>query len=366
MRGVRRQARELGVPWICDPLLFKTALPGYTTARHLQGLDYAPGRDERPYSAADFADPGVPRWIGRNVVGVQYDIGASAVCTGGFVLQGLPDPWLPISTALHRAGIDAAAAFGRLPTIASVSVRMRDFMDPEHQIALARSYSARRPDFFLLMLDGVHADSSPKRIVAAIRLALILQRLGAPVVVARSGELRRLFHAFGVWGVEAGLGRLLRFAVSDYDSSGGGPGPSHARFEVPALGMALRPEEALAVLGSGRVPPCQCPACLRVSDPQDQVAAGSEHDAHVAAGLTKAWKNTASTQRVAMLETELRRQVKLCATLREDGVDLLDGGRPERWLRALVEGVQQGLLVPDRLTGQAPLPVERAVGEGGT
>lgn len=61
----RRVTRDLELPWLVDPLLFKTALPGYRTARHLQTLDYTPGRDADPYEPRDFADQDLLRRIAR-------------------------------------------------------------------------------------------------------------------------------------------------------------------------------------------------------------------------------------------------------------------------------------------------------------
>jgi hypothetical protein len=259
----RRATRELGVPWLTDPLVFLTALPGYRTSRHLKDLDYAPGRDSEPYGPREFDDLDLTRRVGRAVVGAQMDIGASGAWAGSFTLSGMTDPWLPIDQRLIRIGTDAGRAWGS-PVIAAVPLRLMGFDSTEAQRLLVRALSACKPDAWLLMMDGVSESSSAERMVAALRLVLLLQVTNAPVIVGRSGDLRRFFWAFGVRGTEVGLGRLLRFYVPDYRKRSRGPGPTPGpRFEFPSLCCSLGQSNARDLLGAEVVPEtnCGCPVC---------------------------------------------------------------------------------------------------------
>ena len=57
----------------------------------------------------------------------------------------------------------------------------------------------------------------PGLLVAAIRLALVLQQTGRPVVLGRADVLSYLFLAFGIAGIERGLGRAHGFRLSDFE-----------------------------------------------------------------------------------------------------------------------------------------------------
>lgn len=143
---VRRALRESGVPWAPDPLLFRTALPGYKTARYLQDLDYAPGRDEDPYTPADFADSEQVNYVGRNVVGRAHDYQANAVWAGGFYVSDPDSPWLRINSHLLRVGIAARDGWSDLPILAPVIIRLGGFLELEDQLALVRAMIVRKPE----------------------------------------------------------------------------------------------------------------------------------------------------------------------------------------------------------------------------
>lgn len=345
----RRLTRQHGVAWFCDPLLFRTALPGYRTARHLQDMDYAPGRDADPYDAAEFRSGDTSRRVARAVVGAQIDLGASGAWTASFVVGGLDDPWLSVNQALLRASADARDAFGASRLLAGIPLRLMGFGAVEQQRLLVQALAARQPDAYVLMLDGMHEESSAERLVSSLRLALLLQATGTPVILGRAGDLRRLFWAFGVRGAEFGLGRLLRFYVPDYRRSKGGPGPTPGpRVEVPDLCASLPVSKAQVLSAAGQLPECTCPACSEHGlDMQLHFAA--EHDAHVVVSEARGLAGQSCPSRVAALDQALERSIRTWRRLTMAGYDLGKPRRHELWRRALDEGVQQGLLEPQRL-----------------
>ena len=88
------------------------------------------------------------------------------------------------------------------------------------------------------MLNPLRPSSDIGELATALRFALLLQETGARSIVARAGILRHLFCAFGVGGVEVGLGRLNGFRFSDWEQEGG-PGYTPPYFEFPSLLSAL-------------------------------------------------------------------------------------------------------------------------------
>jgi hypothetical protein len=353
----RRLTREELIAWLADPLLFRTALAGYRTARALQALDYTPGRDSDPYRAEEFSSRDLLRRVGRSLVGAQLDVGASGAMGGAFVAASMSDAWMGVNQRLLRIEADAAATFGA-PFVGVVTVGLAGFETVEAQRLLVRSLAARRPAVWLLMLDGLSEDSGATRIVAALRLALLLQETGVPVILARAGDLRELFLAFGVAGVEFGLGRLLRFAVPDFTKSKGGPGPTPGpRFEMPSLCSSVNETATQRMLARELVAEsaCECPPCAGAASVAERVANAAEHDAHVVCGHLESLAGVLPADRVSRLDGRLTSATSHWRAAELDGAGI---GRPvklDRLRRALDEAVTAGLLDPEQLAAQLQL-----------
>jgi hypothetical protein len=346
---VRRSCARHQIDWFCDPQLWKTALPGYRTSPQLQALDYTPGRDADPYRDDEFDDRGFLAQIGRSVVGDQFDVGANGALAGGFVAHAPEDRWLGITAEMLRVGLAQRDALGPLPLVATVPLDMAGFCGLDAQRQLVQAISANRPDAYMLMLSGLHENSGADRIVEALRLALLLQEIGAPVILGRAGTLRHLFLAFGVRGVEFGLGRLLRFSIPDYEKSGGRGGP--ARFELPSLLGALAPELAISALSAEVLPEtdCSCPACRDSPSPADKVARAPEHAAHTVCAEGERLDYAPPADRVDRLKRSLSEASWRWEELRVAKV--VDGAPAylRRWASAIDSAREAGLLNPRKL-----------------
>jgi hypothetical protein len=295
------------------------------------------------------------------MVGAQMDIGASGALGGAFVIRAVDDAWLPVNQELLRIGADAAAGWSS-PFIGVLPLRMMGFDQLEAQRLLVRALAARRPDAWLLQADGLSEDSSPQRIVATLRLALLLQATGAPVIVGRAGALRRLFWAFGVGGAEFGLGRLLRFSVPDFTKSGRGPGPVPGpRFEMPSLCSSLPNDLAQWLVEHEFVAEaaCSCPACLQAEPPGTDFGTTVEHDAHVVVGQADDLTDHAPSARAASLDSDLQSAIREWRRIDQTTGRLGAPDRLESQIRALHEGVEAGLLEPARLAAELRLVDEQ-------
>ncbi len=347
-KAARLALRDLMMPWVPDPLLFKTALDGYRVARYLQGLDYTPGRDEDPYSAEDFTDARFVRQVGRLLMRAQFDVDATgAVMAGAFCMRGLEDGWLPINRQLLRVSARARDELGQLPLIAPVICSLSHVVDVDAQIELVRAFAQPRPEAYLLMLDGLHELSEPRRLAAAVRLALLLQALGVPVLLARAGALRRLFRAFGVRGAEVGLGRLPRFRLSDYRGKSG-PGHNPPRFEFRSLLWALPHGLAEAVLACGVLDEttCLCHACsaARVGELENPAPG---HNLAVLHSEAPELTGLMPAERVERLRADVRDARWRWADVEtEGGIELGPPRHLDRLADAINLGEEWGLLAP--------------------
>ena len=346
--AVRAIANNLEVPWGSDPLLYKTALAGYRTATSLQALDYTPGRDADPYLTAELEDDRLLRQIVRKSVGHQYDMGAGFVFAADFYIAGPDDAMFAVSQRSRRISMDARDAFGERPLIAPVRVDLRAFRDPASQALLVRALADRRPDGYLLHLNGLHEDSSVESIVDALRLMLALQSVGADVILARPGDLRHVAAAAGIRGVESGLGRLLRFALPDYSKGSGGPGPVPARFEFPTLVASLSGAATRVALEAGRLSECdcQCPSCAGRATVAERMAAGPEHNLHQMVAWSGSQVGLLPTARCEQLDSRLARAVWLWRGVKHPSAKR-GLKRSAKWRAVLEELDGRGLLLPD-------------------
>src|SRR5262249_9679792 len=140
----------------------------------------------------------------------------------------------------------------------------------------------------------------------ALRFALLLQETGVRGILGRAGILRHLFLAFGVGGIEVGLGRLNGFRFSDWEHEGG-PGYTPPQFEFPTLLSALPREQARAVLSSGVMPESECPcrACAEATSIDERLALTPEHNAYVIQHERLELAGIAPTARVARLQERI-------------------------------------------------------------
>lgn len=348
VRAVRQVSTALGVPWGCDPLLYKTAFPGYRTAVSLQALDYTPGRNAHPYTAEELADGELLRQIVRKAVGHQFDMGAGFIVGADFYIRGINDPMFAICRRALALSIDARDAFGPRPLIAPVRVDLGSFRRPQDQALLVRALAARRPDGFLLHLSGLHEDATPETIVGAVRLMLALQTVGGSVILARPGDLRHIALASGVRGVEIGLGRLLRFSAPDYSKEAGGPGPVPVRFEFPSLVASLQGAAAEMALESGRLQECECscPTCSIAASVGERVRHAPEHNMHMSVGSGSATSVLSPVEKCLELDQRLARARWLWNGVKHPSA-LKAQKRGQKWREALHYLGDQGLLVPD-------------------
>jgi hypothetical protein len=353
----RLLTRNARVGWFADPLLFRTSLDGYRTAPNLQALDYTPGRDGDPYRYAEFDDVDLARRVGRSVVGAQVDLLATGAISGAFVIDRIDDPWLGVNQRLLRISADAAQAWGT-PVLAALPLRMSGFEQLEEQRLLVRALAARRPSAWLLMADGLSESSSPDRIVATLRLALLLQTAGAPVILARSGDLRRLFWAFGIAGAEFGLGRMLRFSVPDFRKDKRGPGPTPGpRIELPSLACSVPVEQGRRLLEQELIPEadCDCEACSAAGSLAERMTAVAEHDAHIVIAESLDMRGVEPLTRVERLDAALGAASARCAWAERDGPLRGLRQRIDRQRRALHGAVEDGLLEPARVADELRL-----------
>lgn len=347
VRGVRGIANDHGVPWGSDPLLYKTTFTGYRTSQSLQQWDYTPGRDADPYTAEELADPTALRQITRKSIGHQYDMGAGFVVGADFYVSSVSDPMFGICRRAIGLSIDARDAYGPRPLIAPVRIDLNGFERPEDQALLVRALAARRPDAYLLHLNGLHEDATAKRIFAALRLMLALETVGAPVIFARPGDLRHAALAAGVRGVEVGLGRLLRFSAPDYNKASRGPGPVPPRFEFPTLVASLPGSSCQVALEAGRLEECACP-CPSCSGKSvaERVAGAPVHNLHkIIEGVTGLAGLTA-IERCTQLDAALARASWLLNGLKHPHAKVVQR-RGGKMRSAIDELGEQGLLVPD-------------------
>ena len=301
-----------------DPLTFRFGSASFALSSQLAGVDFAPTDGIQPFQPGDFRDLEASRAYAADVVDCQVDAAATFLLGASFVIRSIDDPWLVRTAKLLEESVrrrDVTAP--DMPLFAPLPLAVEGFITEEAQSRLVNKLSRANVDGYVLMFDQLEEASPPALIVAAIRLALLLQQIGRPVIVARAGSLRYVFLAFGIAGVELGLGRYAGFRLSDFQTRR--PfGASKPRFEFPSLLMSATAEVATKILDADVVPEtrCKCGGCGSVVDTAARVARTVEHDAATYEGERNALADVTVDQRVEILERALSQGLAYEAELR--------------------------------------------------
>ena len=302
-----------------DPQTFRFGSASFALSPRISQLAFAPADGIRPYQADHFRELDAAREFAWKVVDEQIDAGANLLYGASFVIRSVDDPWLARSAKLLEESVrrrDLTAA--EVPLYAPLVITIDAFATEEAQSRLVNKLSRANVDGYVLMFDQLTAESPPALLVAAIRVALVLQQSGRPVVIHRAGTLRHLFLAFGIAGVELGLGRFAGFRLSDFDARHPiqtfGP-----RFEFPSLLASFTPEQTERLLVAAVVPEsgCKCPSCIKTKSVAEQLAGTVEHDAAMYQLECVALDGVMPADRVALLEHAVDAAVKLEGPLRQ-------------------------------------------------
>jgi serine/threonine protein kinase len=283
--SARKEARQVAghcdIYFSADPQFFRFAHASFTASRRLTDVSFAPSDKITPFQPDHFRDLDHARETAASVIDEQIDAGASFLFGASCTVRSIDDKWLPRSAKLLEESIrHRDHRNSDLPVFAQLVLSMDGFCSAEAQARLANQLSRADVDGYFLLLDQLVAESPPGLLVAAIRLALVLQQSGRPVVLGRADILGYLFLAFGVAGVERGLGRAHGFRLSDFERRK--PiAMRPPRFEIPSLLASFTPEQAQRILSSGLVPEsnCPCSACASATSIQQRLARTVQHDA---------------------------------------------------------------------------------------
>jgi len=316
---VRRTAKQYGIPYAVDPFVFRLAFPNFGTVKGLRDRSYAPLDRLTPYQPDDLRSLEEARRVAHGAIDEQDHCGADFFFAASFAIRDLDDKWLVRNAKLLDQSLAHADAYGK-PLFATLELPLEALSTPDAQIRLANRLSRGRPAALLVNFDRLELLAAPTQLFWGLRLMLLLQDGGAPALLGRAGALRYFFTAFGVAGIEDGLGRYTGFRLSDFNGDRRPFGKHSPRFEFPSLLEALPPDKALAVLSAGLIPEaaCDCRACARAGSPQEQVAAAYLHnaemlerEAHALAALAPALRVERLEEAIAkarLLDRELRRR----------------------------------------------------------
>jgi hypothetical protein len=316
----RKAARANGAHFAVDPFLLRMAFPNYARTRALRDLPYAPP-GVSPWQPDDLRGLDASADLARKVIREQHHCGASLFMSAHFAVTSLDDAWVRRDAKLLDDSLLARDAFDSEKPLFSLMAASMDFLCSETAVLqFANRMRRGRPDGFWLLLDPLAPPGVETHVISALRLALLLQDLGVPVVLSRVGCLRQFFMACGVGGVEVGLGRYDGFRLSDWRSPPrqGGPGRIPPRFEFPSLLCSLPQDKAALVLRSGLSPEsdCSCSACLLSSSVEDRLGRTTEHNAAVLAREREVLAGVPTADRIGRLRDAVNRAQALTRRLR--------------------------------------------------
>ena len=318
---VRRAAKEYGVPYAIDPFVFRTAYANFSRVSGLRERAFAPQDGLTPYQPDDLRALDEARRVAHGALDEQDECGADLLFAASFAIRDLDDKWLVRNAKLLQLSLGHADALGK-PLFATLELPLEPLTNPDAQIRLANRFARGRPAGYLVNFDQLDGNCSASHLFWALRLMLLLQDSGAPVVLGRAGTLRHFFCAFGVGGIEDGLGRFAGFRLSDYRGERRPFGKHDRRYEFPSLLTSLTRDQARAVLASGVVPEaqCECRACAAAASIEQQLGATALHNAEMLREEGVALAGTGPVERVARLQARIRTARLLERELRREGI----------------------------------------------
>lgn len=317
--SARRSTNGTEMDYVVDPRVPRLSFLSFTRTKTLRDLEYSPDGVE-PFQAADFKSREDAKEFVRKVLADQDGRGATRLFAPALAMRASDDRTVAVNAKLLDYAVAEASVFGK-KIIAQVPLSLDAISTTDAQTDFVNRLRRSDPDEYWLMLNPLRPSSDIGELSTALRFALVLQETGARSIVARAGILRHLFLAFGVGGVEVGLGRLNGFRFSDWEQEGG-PGYTLPYFEFPSLVSALSREQARSVLESGLLPESDCPcrACREAPSIDARLDMTAEHDAYVVHEERLELAGVAPTSRVTQLLDRIAGALDWERTLRDAGI----------------------------------------------
>jgi eukaryotic-like serine/threonine-protein kinase len=317
--AARRATNGTTMDFIVDPLVPRLSFLSFTRTKSLRELAYSPDGVE-PFQAGDFKSRDEAKEFVRKVLRDQDERGATRLVAPALAMRAADDRLVAVNAKLIDFALAETAVFGK-KMIAQVPLALEAITTAEARTDLVNRLRRGDPDEYWVMLSPLRPSSDIGEVSTALQFALLLQETGARSIVARAGILRHLFLAFGVGGVELGLGRLNGFRFSDWEQEGG-PGYTPPYFEFPSLVSALSREQTRGVLEAGVLPETECPcrACQQASSVEERLELTAEHNAYVIHQERLELAGLAPALRVARLQDRIAGALAWEAKLRRDGV----------------------------------------------
>lgn len=335
-----------------DPLTPRLSFASFAKAKTLAGLSYSPGMS--PYRPSHFKnDPEARKQFVRNCLREQDEREGNPLFAPTLAMQSEESEWVAINGKLIDDAV-RANVWGK-PLYAQVAISFDAISSEAAQIALANRLRREGIVANWLMFDPLSAQATAEELVWALRFALLLQDSGAKSVIARAGSLRHFFLAFGVAGVEYGLGRRTQYKLADYYQRGpGGPGRAPTWFEFPSLLAAMPADQARLALEAGFLPEsdCRCRSCAASESAAERVDHAAAHNAHAALFDRARLDAIRPVDRVALLEEQLVAARTLYRRLRLAEVLARPGAHLAVWPAAIAAARESGLLESGRISGR--------------
>jgi serine/threonine-protein kinase len=280
--AARRATNSTNIEFLVDPLVPRMGFLGFTRTKTLREMTYSPDGIE-PFQAADFKSQADAKEFVRKVLAEQDMRGVSRLYAPALAIRGSDDRTISTNAKLIDFAVTESAVYHK-KVIAQVPLNLEAVATESARIELVNRLRRADPDEWWLMLNPLRPGSDIGELAAALRFALLLQETGSRSVITRAGILRHLFLAFGVGGVEVGLGRLNGFRFSHWEQEGG-PGYVPPLFEFGSLLSALPQDLTRAILAAGVLPETECPcrSCRDAASIEERTspAATAEHNAYV-------------------------------------------------------------------------------------
>jgi serine/threonine protein kinase len=267
--------RNIGVPYLFDPVTYRLAYSSFAQTQGLVNLPYVPDPDNVLAPAA-LQSLQAQQTYARRCIDWQLQWKCSVLVAPFHFCRDLGSPWTDIDIKLIEESIAYAKSQKNAPPVfAWMCINIEPYTIESNRLALLNRYSRARADGYFFYVDTFdERTNNPLQLRAYLDLIQLFQKLGKPVFSCRVGTLGLGFLAAGADGTTSGIASLTTFSENNLLVNRSSGYDMTKKYYVPGMMLTLPVPMVEDILSDNRnlALRCSCPYCNGASRGLDRFA----------------------------------------------------------------------------------------------
>ncbi len=320
--------RELGIPYLFDPVTYRLTYSSFALTEGLVNLPYVPDPNN-VLSPRELQTIQALQKYAHCCIDWQMQWRCSTLVAPFHFCRDLGSPWIDIDIKLIEEAVGYASSLnGAPPVYAGLCLNIEPYTVAANRLALLNRYSRARADGYLFYVDTIdERTNNPLQLRALLDLLQMFQRLGKPVFACRVGTLGLALLAAGVDGISNGVASLSSFSEANLLVNRSVGYDMTKKYYVPGMLLTLPVPMVEDILSDDRNAGLRC-ACPHCQGPSRNLGRGAKaHFLHARTAEIKELNALQSTaDRLAWLRKRVESAVQACNRIRtQQAVELQPG-----------------------------------------